>query len=292
MSLSAAKIGDPTAPLVIKDWVKGSPVDVQDGKHVYVVEFWATWCGPCRASIPHLSELQKKFKDQGVVMVGISGEPVAKVKPFVEQMGKKMDYTVACDDARKTSAGYMRAYGQNGIPTAFIVGKNGKVLWFGHPMGDLEAKLTEVLAGKYDLQAAIKADEFRAAMTDYQALAANGDAKAKEAGQKLLKLAGDNVDTLSSMAFDIITTRSPQRDFALAAQALDKATKIAGGETARIVGVRSILLFESGQKEKGVEMAKKAVEISKTDREKRLYKRYVQIMEGQLQKKETPQPTQ
>src|SRR5262252_7716637 len=54
----AAKLGDPAAPLKINEWVKGKEVDVTDGKAIYVVEFWATWCGPCKASIPHLSKLQ------------------------------------------------------------------------------------------------------------------------------------------------------------------------------------------------------------------------------------------
>jgi len=62
------------AALKISDWVKGKPVDLAagKGKQVYVIEFWATWCGPCRTSIPHLTELQKKFKDKGVTFVGVS----------------------------------------------------------------------------------------------------------------------------------------------------------------------------------------------------------------------------
>ena len=85
-SVFADKIGDPAAPLKIKEWVKGKEVNVLDGKNLYVVEFWATWCGPCKVSIPHLTEMQKKFKDRGVVFVGISDEAVDKVKPFVENM--------------------------------------------------------------------------------------------------------------------------------------------------------------------------------------------------------------
>ena len=159
LTCHAAKLGDPAAALIIKDWVKGKPVDVKDGKNIYVVEFWATWCGPCKTSIPHLTEMQTKFKDKGVVFVGISDEPVATVKPFVEKMAEKMAYTVACDTDRKTSQGYMEAFGQGGIPTAFVVGKNGQVIWLGHPMADLEKTLEQIIAGKYDISSAIKKDE-------------------------------------------------------------------------------------------------------------------------------------
>lgn len=141
----ADKTGDPAAALEIKEWVKGSPVDVKDGKNVYVVEFWATWCPPCRRSIPHLTEIQKQFKDKGVVVVGVSDEKPETVKPFVKKMGDQMDYTVAVDDGRKTFKSYMQAYGQRGIPHAFIVGKDGKVVWHGHPMDGLDKALTRIV---------------------------------------------------------------------------------------------------------------------------------------------------
>lgn len=147
-----ARLGEPAAKLVIKDWTKGKAVDVRDGKAVYVVEFWATWCGPCRVSIPHLTELQKQWKDKGVVVVGVSDEPASTVKPFVEKMGEKMDYVVACDDNRLTYSGYMEAYGFNGIPTAFIVGRDGRVLWTGHPMNGLDKALEQAVAGKLEVK--------------------------------------------------------------------------------------------------------------------------------------------
>jgi thiol-disulfide isomerase/thioredoxin len=144
--VARAKLGDAAAPVVAQEWVKGGPVDVKDGKAIYVVEFWATWCGPCRMSIPHLSELQKQYKDKGVVVVGVSNEDPATVKPFVSKMGAQMDYTVICDDALTTTMGYMEAYGLNTIPTAFLVSKDGHVVWHGHPMAGLDRAVADLVA--------------------------------------------------------------------------------------------------------------------------------------------------
>lgn len=141
------KLGDAAYPLTGLTWVKGQPVTLAPGK-VYVVEFWATWCPPCRQSIPHLTSLQKKYKDR-VTFVGVSGEDPAVVKNFVANQGDNMDYTVAVDTMGGVSKGYMTAFRQGGIPTAFIVNAAGKIVWHGHPLGELESVLDQVLAGTY-----------------------------------------------------------------------------------------------------------------------------------------------
>lgn len=282
----AAKLGDPAAALTIKDWVKGKPVDVKDGKNIYVVEFWATWCGPCKTSIPHLTEMQTKFKDKGVVFIGISDEPAEKVKPFVEKMAEKMAYTVACDSDRKTSQGYMEAFGQGGIPTAFVVGKSGQVIWLGHPMADLEKTLEQIIAGKYDLSAAVKKDEARANMDEYTKLSSSGDAKAQELGRKVLAGLPRDIDELANFAFGIAANaRNQHRDFALANEALDEAQKLTKAKDARIIGTRSIVLFESGKEEEGIKAAKEAVEVCTNDKDKPRYQNYARVMEARLKQK-------
>jgi len=133
--------GEPAAALAVAHWVKGESVDVSSGVHV--VEFWATWCPPCRTSIPHLTALQEKFKDRGVNIIGVSDEELATVEAFVNKMGDKMAYTVAID-AGATSKGYMGKYGVGGIPHAFVV-KDGEIVWHGHPMAKLEAAIEDAL---------------------------------------------------------------------------------------------------------------------------------------------------
>jgi thiol-disulfide isomerase/thioredoxin len=139
------KLGDAAQPLTGLEWVKGGPVEIKAGT-VYVVEFWATWCPPCRVSIPHLTELQHKYKDKNLVVVGISTEKVSVVKPFVEQKGNDMDYIVAVDTTGTVSRGYMDAFGRNTIPSAFVVGEDGKIAWVGHPMDNMDAVLERTLA--------------------------------------------------------------------------------------------------------------------------------------------------
>jgi thiol-disulfide isomerase/thioredoxin len=154
-------IGDPAPKLVVKEFVKGEPIsEFESGKN-YVVEFWATWCGPCKTSIPHLTELQKKNPSVTFIGVSISEQDQARVKPFVEEMGDKMAYRVAIDlvpEKEKDSPGvmaktWMTAADQNGIPAAFIVNKEGKIAWIGHPM-EMDKPLEKIAAGNWDIKTA------------------------------------------------------------------------------------------------------------------------------------------
>jgi thiol-disulfide isomerase/thioredoxin len=159
-------IGDAAPKLEVKEFVKGEPVKAFEPGKNYVVEFWATWCGPCRTSIPHLTELQKKYPEITFIGVSILEQDQAGVKPFVEQMGEKMNYRVAMDlvpEAKDRAnpknadgamaASWMRAAARPGIPTAFIVNKDGKVAWIGHPMA-MDQPLEKIAAGSWDLKAA------------------------------------------------------------------------------------------------------------------------------------------
>ncbi|MEW5307359.1 MAG: hypothetical protein WDW36_009763 [Sanguina aurantia] len=91
-------------------WIKGSPVAIGGDSaaalgRVTVVEFFGTWCPPCRETIPHLTAIQKRFASRGVVIVGVSTEEVAKVRPFVEKTGDDMGYLVVVDTSRQAHTG-------------------------------------------------------------------------------------------------------------------------------------------------------------------------------------------
>jgi tetratricopeptide (TPR) repeat protein/thiol-disulfide isomerase/thioredoxin len=154
-------VGDPAPKLDVKSFVKGEPIATLEHGKFYVVEFWATWCGPCRVSIPHLTELQKKHPDVAFIGVSIWEHDQNAVKPFIDTMGDQMAYRVAVDAIPENAGAsdglmatnWMKAAGQGGIPTAFIIDKDGRIAWIGHPMS-MDEPLKKIVGGSWDLTAA------------------------------------------------------------------------------------------------------------------------------------------
>lgn len=149
-------IGDNAPPLDIAHWVKGEPVEAFESGKVYVVEFWATWCGPCRMSMPHITELQKQYADYDVTVISVSDEKLPIVVDFLCKADKedvlwnaKIGYTLTTDPDRSTHDAYMKPSAQRGIPTAFVVGKDGRIEWIGHPMG-MDDVLEKVVHDTWD----------------------------------------------------------------------------------------------------------------------------------------------
>lgn len=180
-------VGDPAPPLTISSWVQGEPVTGFEKGRIYVLDFWATWCGPCKRSIPHLVRVNNKFKDK-VTMIGVDvWEPeTAKVAPFVQKRGD-MTYSIGLDqvepvpkgiDPKKVSQwanehgqmslGWLGASGRDkvGIPTLFIVDGDGKVAWIGEA-SDLDKPLEELMAGTFDMKAS--ADQYKTKMSHFEA---------------------------------------------------------------------------------------------------------------------------
>lgn len=179
--------GAKAPPLTIEKWVKGSPVTGFEAGKVYVVEFWATWCGPCISSMPHLTELQKQYGAKGVTIIGCTSvdprNTLDAVEKMVKEKGDGMGYTVAWDKERTTYEAYMKAAGQNGIPCSFVVDQKGMIAWIGHPMF-LDFVLEPLSAGKWDpksgaekvakaekaLDAVFEGDDARARLAAFETL--------------------------------------------------------------------------------------------------------------------------
>ena len=123
-------------PKLSVQWLDKKPET--EGKPM-IVEFWATWCPPCRSSIPHLNEIYAKYKDKGLQIVGITDEDRAKIKKFEKEV--PIEYAVGLDANGK----YAKPFGIQGIPHAVLVDKTGKVVWEGHPMSLKESQIEELL---------------------------------------------------------------------------------------------------------------------------------------------------
>ena len=136
---------------------------------VYVVEFWATWCPPCVASMPHLSQLQDKYADK-VQIISISDESLEKVEGFLLRKVRDdptktyaeltKNYCLAADPDESTHVDYFQASGLAGIPAAFLIGKTGKIEWIGHPV-EIDEPLDLVVNDKFDAAAYKKAQAER-----------------------------------------------------------------------------------------------------------------------------------
>jgi thiol-disulfide isomerase/thioredoxin len=121
-------------PIGIGKWLGPQP-DAQ-GKFI-LIDFWATWCGPCRRSIPHLNAIHAKYGDR-ILVVGLSDEPENKVRAMTEP---KIEYYSAIDLERRT----MQLLELRSIPHALLIDPNGVVRFQGHPAVLTDAVLDRVL---------------------------------------------------------------------------------------------------------------------------------------------------
>ena len=110
-------------PIVVEEWLTPEP-DARD--KVVIVDFWATWCAPCVAAIPHMNELQDAFPGE-VLVIGISNEPLDKVRGWLP--GHGIRYTVGVD----TRGRMMQVVQNRSIPHAIVYSPDGVIRWQGHP---------------------------------------------------------------------------------------------------------------------------------------------------------------
>jgi tetratricopeptide (TPR) repeat protein/thiol-disulfide isomerase/thioredoxin len=171
--VASLKIGDPAPALKASKWLQGEEVREFERGKVYVVEFWATWCGWCIAYMPDSADLQAQYKDRGVTFIFYSArDPDStedKVTAFVKKRGPKLKYTFAYADDRATYDAWMTAAGRQGIPCTFVVDKSGRIAYIGHPMY-LPVVLPLVVAGNRSAHEV--GDEVRKIMKELETVSA------------------------------------------------------------------------------------------------------------------------
>jgi peroxiredoxin len=146
-----AAIGAPATNFTLKD-VSGRPMSLADnfGKNVVLLDFWATWCVPCEAEMPHLQRIYQRYKDQGFVLLGISmdgPETVASVAPYVRRLG--LAFPVLLDEETQVTNIYNP---QRTAPLTVLIDRAGRVhrVHPGYKPGDeveLEREVAALLKG-------------------------------------------------------------------------------------------------------------------------------------------------
>lgn len=221
-------VGDPAPEIKYSKWIKGEPFDSFDPQKLYVMEFWATWCGPCKMAMPHLTKLQQQYKEH-VTFVGVNvWEKVSKdlpyesslpeVEKFVKGNDTNMGYSVIADNNEQYMGNkWLRAAGQNGIPATFII-KNNKIIWMGHP-NSLDSIIPQVIEGSFDMiafkeesdkRAQKERDQHEAIMTLFkpieEALSAKDHKRAFELMDKMSQERSEFKPSLSVMKFRTLLT--------------------------------------------------------------------------------------
>ena len=279
--LAALSVGDKAPPLAVETWLKHpQPAVVQPGK-VSVVEFWATWCGPCLANIPHLTQLQKKYASRGLVVIGATsndkwGNDRRAVESMIAAKGTAFDYAVAwlpesrgADDIGIFRNPWFRASEVEWLPCAYVIDRSGRIAFIGDPMM-ADPVVKAVLDGTFDMKAArshdLQAREARVMLKDLQPAIDRGDlATALRIARAVTGGPGRNDPrSLLIVANALANSKAPptreQLDVALAAaqRSVELTKSLAPG----MLDLLAHVWFLRGDVKKAVEIESRAVQLS------------------------------
>jgi thiol-disulfide isomerase/thioredoxin len=276
-------IGSSAPELSIAKFVKGDSVNGFEEGQVYVVEFWATWCGPCIAAFPHLTQLQSDHGED-VQFIGVNiwerekgQERMEKVEKFVQKQGERMGYTVAIEDGSSMADNWMRPAGQGGIPAAFIVNGDGQIAWIGHP-AEIDEPLEAVVSGKFDAKAAA-ADAWneQVVMTAFQTFAqALHSGENLENARKISKVLikdhfNDDSGGLNAVAWILLNGQAEGvgiKDYQTALQAAAMACQMTDWEDWGVIDTYALAMHKTGDNTSAIKWQKKAIELAKLDNKK------------------------
>jgi thiol-disulfide isomerase/thioredoxin len=194
--IEALEITDSAPDITISNWYNKpqSLVQDKDGKSVYLIEFWASWCKPCIPSIKTLNLFKQKYENKGLVVIRITDENKTDTVQFLKDHNIK--YSIGFDETGKTMEKYLT--NDDGLPTAFIINREGIVVYKGHPM-KAEEVLSQVMNGNLDLKTIknLKAlqEEFKTALQDFKI------PQACEIAEKILYINPNNYEAMQFSLF-------------------------------------------------------------------------------------------
>ena len=248
LSAAGLKVGDPAPATRPESMLQGEAVKEFKKGEIYVFECWASWCGPCVASIPHLNELHQKMAKKGIVITGVNvweaerdAASAQRAKDFLKGQGEKMSYRVALG-GKAFIKDWLEAAGVNGIPHAFVVSE-GKIAWAGHP-----AELTAELLG----------DILTGTPLTGNPLAVDTPARPKKAAPKVA--VADAEIAKAQEKLDALSKAMARKDWAAAKKALPEAAGVLPPEERKdlIEMIEAQIAFANGDPSKAFAQIEKA----------------------------------
>ena len=215
----AQKVDSTVTPEVFSklEWIQGSAPEAWEPGKLYVIECWATWCGPCLAAIPHVDALYDKYKDKGLRVIGVDvwEDGKDKVAAFVKEKGDGMSYPVAYTGKGGVfETEWLKPAEVKGIPHSFVV-KDGKVILTTHPAQLSEEVIEGLLAGGDAQDKALesikveqkKQEELGKTMQAFQMASSKKDVAGMEKAIEDLKTADPESRYLAAMNFDVLIAK-------------------------------------------------------------------------------------
>jgi thiol-disulfide isomerase/thioredoxin len=156
-------VGQPAPVINVTEWMRGPEQPEFIPGKTYVIEFWASWCGPCRKSLPHMAELQSRYLDRGVQFLGVAAaeyDGPEELQKFLDVQGDAINFPIAYVEDKTVFSNWMQAGRTFGLPWVFVVDGTGRIAWWGQPFyEDFEPTLKAVARGDFHL-AGEDADRF------------------------------------------------------------------------------------------------------------------------------------
>ena len=198
-------VGSPVSEYPEVTWLKGRPVEKFDKDRIYIIECWATWCGPCMGAIPHLNELHKKYGDRiTIIGQGVMENDLAKVKKFVKENGENMAYTVAFAGGSNSdfSKKWLIPAGVKSIPQTFVI-QNNQIVWTPSPVELTDEAIKLLIDKKFSLEALKQAEKKSEINIAKQLLQAGKFDEALSVLESLIAKNPDNGEALA-MKFNVL----------------------------------------------------------------------------------------
>jgi peroxiredoxin len=264
--LQSAELGMKAPPLEVSQWIKGGPITLAQPPHnnIYVLLFWETGCQHCLTILPELTMLDARFRDQGLIVVGISTEPPGVIKDFINLHRDISSFNFASDTERTTYRAYMTAFGQATVPYAFIIGKEGTILWQRHPMAGLTKAVEQIMGGVFDFGAEKRAAFAEKMGQEYIAKLKkdNKSVLSETLNKQILTEGVVNPWMLNNFACDILdvpVTNGPALDLAI--QVAKTAYESRGGIDSAFADTYAHTLAVAGKFDEAIKMQKRAIDL-------------------------------